>query len=85
MLLLFSGANIPLTELPAWIQGISYVLPLTRGIVAAREIVAGAGLMEVAPLLWGELAVGLAYFLLGYLLFSLFEVFAKRRGTLEVF
>lgn len=85
LLLLFAGANIPLSQFPAWIQSISYVLPLTRGIIAAREIVAGAGLMEVAPLLWGELTVGLAYFLLGYILFSMFEVVAKRRGTLEVF
>jgi uncharacterized membrane protein YedE/YeeE len=61
------------------------MLPLTRGIIAAREIVDGAGLMDVAPLLLGELAVGLAYFIIGYILFAVFEVVAKRRGTLEVF
>jgi hypothetical protein len=37
------------------------------------------------PLLFGELAVGLVYALLGYLLFAVFEVEAKKRGTLEVF
>jgi hypothetical protein len=41
--------------------------------------------MEVMPLLLGELAVGLVYALLGYLLFAVFEVEAKKRGTLEVF
>jgi len=85
LLLIFSGANVPLAELPAWVQTISYMLPLTRGIMAAREIIGGAGLMVVTPLLLGELGVGLAYFLVGYLLFSVFEIVAKRRGTLEVF
>jgi len=84
-LLIFSGANIPLAQLPNWIQAISYALPLTRGIEAARSLVGGAGLAEVAPLLLGELGVGLVYFLLGYVLFAVFEVYAKRKGTLEVF
>jgi hypothetical protein len=37
------------------------------------------------PLLLGELVVGLVYALLGYLLFAVFEVQAKKRGTLDVF
>jgi ABC-2 type transport system permease protein len=70
---------------PAWVQVTSSVLPLTRGIAAARLLVQGASLPEVMPLLLGELAVGLVYALLGYLLFAVFEVEAKKRGTLEVF
>jgi len=85
LLLLFSGANIPLVQLPGWIQAISYSLPLTRGISAARLLVDGAGLVDVYPLLISELGVGLAYFFVGYVLFAIFEVVAKRRGTLEVF
>jgi len=85
LLLLFSGANVPLSSLPAWMQAISFVLPLTRGIEAARALVGGASLVEISPLLWGELTVGLVYFVLGYFLFKAFEVIAKRRGTLEVF
>jgi ABC-2 type transport system permease protein len=85
VLLIFSGANIPLADLPKWIQSISYGLPLTRGIIAARSLVGGASLADIALLLWGEVAVGLVYFVLGYLLFAAFERVAKRRGTLEVF
>lgn len=84
-LLIFSGANIPLEQAPKWIQAVSSVLPLTRGIMAARALISGAGLRDIAPLLWGELGVGLVYFTMGYLLFAAFEVIAKRRGTLEVF
>jgi hypothetical protein len=42
-------------------------------------------LSRVSWLLMGELGIGLLYGVLGYLLFSVFEVVAKRRGTLEVF
>jgi len=85
LLLIFSGANVRLNELPAWVQAISSALPLTRGIAAARLLVQGSSLTEVMPLLAGELAVGLVYGLLGYLMFAIFELEAKRRGTLEVF
>ncbi len=85
LLLIFSGANVQLSQMPAWVQATSSVLPLTRGIAAARLLVKGGSLAEVLPLLLGELAVGLVYSLLGYLLFAVFEVEAKKRGTLEVF
>jgi ABC-2 type transport system permease protein len=84
-LLIFSGANVPLATLPAVLQGVSQALPLTRGIAAARAIVAGASLGEVTPLLAGEFLIGVIYVLLGYVLFRWFEYEAKRRGTLEVF
>jgi ABC-2 type transport system permease protein len=83
LLLVFSGANVPLTTLPGWMQAVSQVLPLTRGIASARQIIAGASLAEVAPLLAGELLIGLAYIFLGYSLFRWFEFQAKQRGTLE--
>jgi ABC-2 type transport system permease protein len=85
LLLLFSGANIPLNTLPAWMQAISWGLPLTRGIASARAIVNGASLAEVAPLLAGELLIGLTYIFVGYVFFRWFEFQGKRRGTLEAF
>jgi ABC-2 type transport system permease protein len=85
LLIIFSGANVPIAQLPAWMQAVSFALPLTRGIQAARLLISGSGLAEVAPLLWSELGVGLVYGLLGYFLFAWFEIQAKRRGTLEVF
>lgn len=81
LLLLFSGANVPLEQLPAWMQAISSSLPLTRGVAAARILVAGGSLESVGSLLVGELLIGLMYSLLGYFLFAAFEMAAKRRGT----
>jgi ABC-2 type transport system permease protein len=85
LLLVFSGANIPLASMPGWMQTVAWGLPLTRGIAAARRLIAGSPLTEVAPLLVGELALGVLYILLGYSLFRWFEFQAKRRGTLEAF
>lgn len=84
-LLLFAGANVPVTSLPQWMQYISWALPLTRGIEAARAIVGGASLAQVSSLLVGEFLIGIAYLVAGYLLFRVFEMEAKRRGTLEAF
>jgi ABC-2 type transport system permease protein len=85
LLYLLSGANVPLDEMPAWMQAVSTCLPLTRGIQSARLLMSGAPLIEVWPLLAGELAVGLAYMLVGFAFFRWFEYQARRRGTLEAF
>jgi hypothetical protein len=85
LLLVFSGANVPLANFPVWVQRAAHLLPLTRGIQAARQVIAGASFVEVAPLLAGEILIGMCYVATGYLLFSWFEMLAKRRGTLEAF
>ena len=83
LLLIFSGANVDLSLLPGWMQSLSSVLPLTRGIASARALIAGAGLPEILPLLLQELAIGLLYGILGFILFRIVEISAKRKGTLE--
>jgi ABC-2 type transport system permease protein len=82
LLLIFSGANIQVSTMPGWMQAISQVLPLTRGIAAARQVIAGDSLAQVAPLLVGEVLLGGLYILVGYSLFRWFEYQGKRRGTL---
>lgn len=85
VLLLTGGANIPRDMLPPALQAVGSVLPVTRSIQAAREVAAGTGLIDVAPLLLEDLAVGLASGLVGFLLFRILETEARRRGTLEGF
>jgi len=82
-LLLFSGANVEIATLPAWMQSVSQGLPLTRGIAAARTIIAGGDLAEVMPLLQMEVLIGVIYIFIGYSMFRWFEFQAKKRGTLE--
>lgn len=84
VLLIFSGSNIELAKLPLWMQSVSELLPLTRGIAAARALIDGASLSSISGLLVEEVLIGVAYAVLGYILFRWFERQAKRRGTLEM-
>ena len=83
LLVLFSGANIPLESLPNWMEAISRISPLTHGIEAARAIADGASLSDVGHLVWTELGIGAAYAGLAYGLFRFFEREGRRRATLE--
>ena len=83
LLLLFCGVNVPLDELPGWMEAIGRALPLTHGIEAAREVAAGAPLSQVDGLLWTEAAIGVVYAFLAYALFRFFEADGRRRATLE--
>lgn len=80
---LLSGVNFPVSELPAWLQPFSYVIPMTYGTTAARAAVEGANLIQLSPILFQEVITGIASIVAGYMLFVGFEVLARRRGTLE--
>jgi len=85
LLLIFCGINFPVSRLPGGLQVISYCLPLTRGVEAARLAVAGGPINQVGGLLAGELAVGLAYALCGYALFRVLESYSRRGGLQEAY
>lgn len=84
-LLILCGVNFPVSRLPDALQVVAYSLPLTRGVLAAREAVAGAAFGQVAGLLAGELLVGAIYAGLGYALFRLLEGWARRGGLQEAY
>ncbi len=79
-----AGVNVPLDLLPGWLSTIAQGLPVTHGVEAARELVAGGTLTDVAPLLGAELLVGVAYAAVGLFLVRLFEVEARRGASLEL-
>jgi ABC-2 type transport system permease protein len=80
---LVCGINFPVAQLPQALQTVSYALPLTRGIQAARLAIQGAPWGQVAPLLGGEIVVGLLYGILGYALFRYFERRSLVQGRLD--
>ncbi|HLG10481.1 MAG TPA: ABC transporter permease [Dehalococcoidia bacterium] len=82
-LLLVSGANIPVEELPGWLAVIGEVLPVTHSIEAARRILAREPLGEAAPLLATDIVIGTTYAVAGLALFGWLESRARRKGTLE--
>jgi ABC-2 type transport system permease protein len=85
ILLVFTGANVALDDLPGWMSTLAQGLPLTHGIEAAREIANGSSLGDVAGLLRTEALIGLAYATAAYGLFRLFETEGRRRASLETY
>jgi ABC-2 type transport system permease protein len=83
-ILLFCGVNIPLNELPGWMQVIGNLLPFTHGLEAVRQAADGAGLDQVGGLIGIELGVGIAYAVLAFMLFSYLERSARANATLDV-
>ena len=83
VLLLVSGANVPLGRLPDWLRAIGSGLPLAHGIEAARGLVAGQTLAENGRPLLLELTIGLAYTGTGILLLRLLEFESRRTASLE--
>jgi ABC-2 type transport system permease protein len=85
LMLLFCGVNIPLAVLPGWMSAISRCLPLTHGIIAARQVSAGASLSSVSGLVWTELGIAAAYALGAYLLFRVLERESRRSAMLDTY
>jgi ABC-2 type transport system permease protein len=83
LMLLVCGVNIPTDALPSWLQAVGEVVPLTHGIEAAREVVAGAALGEVTGLVLTELAIGAVYTAIAFGLFRYFEFSSRKHAALE--
>jgi ABC-2 type transport system permease protein len=84
LLLVFTGANVPIDELPGWMQAISNRIPLTHGIQAARQLADGASLGDVSGLLAAEFAIGVVYTVVGYQAIRFMERESRRRASVQI-
>ncbi len=84
LLLIFTGANVPIDQLPGWMQAISERIPLTHGIEAARQVADGASIGDVSGLLATEAVIGIAYTLAGYAVLRFMELESRRRASLQI-
>lgn len=81
--LLLSGVNFPVSALPAWLQPVSWVIPLTYGTQAVRMAISGASFASLLPTLGWESLDGLFVIVAGYALFAGFENLSRRTGRFE--
>jgi ABC-2 type transport system permease protein len=84
ILLIFCGANVPVSSLPDWMAHISSWLPLTHAIEAARLVAGGSSISAVQGLLGRELGVGLLYAVAGLAIIRFFETQSRRYATLGI-
>lgn len=85
VVIVLCGVNVPTSLLPEWLRAIGDAMPLTHGIAAARDVVAGRSLASVDGLLGTEIGIGAAYLVAGYALFRVFEWESRRRASLETY
>ncbi|SHK19286.1 ABC transporter permease [Paramaledivibacter caminithermalis] len=85
LLLVFCGINYPLSRLPLILRGISYSLPLTRGVQAIRIIIGGGVFSDISSLILEELCIGFLYLTIGFIFFRFLEIYSKKNGTLEMY
>lgn len=83
VMILLSDTVVPREVLPAALRAIGDYLPLTHASAAARDLVAGAGLGEVAGQLGIETAIGLGYAVIAAALLKLFEIESRRKASMD--
>lgn len=78
-----SGAQVPVSYWPAWVQWLAWLFPVTHGLAAVRAVLGGAPTGSVWPQVALEFAVGLGWLAAAVLAFEWLAGQGRRAGTLE--
>jgi len=79
-MLLLCGTNVPLDELPYPLRVVSELMPLTHGLRAGRDAIAGAPAYGAVGV---EFLVAGAYLMLALAMLGVYERGSRRHATLE--
>ncbi|MCL2854449.1 MAG: ABC transporter permease [Defluviitaleaceae bacterium] len=85
LIMIFSGANFPVSQLPIFAQYIANAFPLFRSVAAGNLAMGGSFTPEFARLILGEAALGAIYFAAALALIKIIERTAIKKATLEMF
>lgn len=85
ILILMSGANFPLSQLPYIVQTISYCLPLTHSISAASMLFYAFEMKDFIQQLTIEVLIGSLFYFVSFVLIKKIEKIAIKNSTLEIF
>ena len=83
VLLIFTGTNVALDDLPGWMAAVGRWLPLTHAIEATRMLGDGATWGAVRGLVGTELLIGLAYVVVGLSSIRVLERLSRSGATLD--
>ena len=85
VLLIFTGTNVALDDLPGWMAAIGRCLPLSHAIEANRMLADGATWAAVQGLVGRELLIGMVYVAVGLAAIRWFEHLSRAGATLDRF
>lgn len=84
IIMIVCGITFPVLVLPNWLRAISYTLPFTHGIKAARLIMLnGYSISQAIQPIMYTLILGFVYVIMGILLFKYIEHVAKVKGAFD--
>lgn len=83
VLLIFTGTNVALEDLPGWMAAIGSCLPLTHAIEATRLLGDGAAWAAVQGLVGTELLIGALCLAVGLCALRVFEHLSRAGATLD--
>lgn len=84
LLMIFTGAEFPIENLPKQVQFVSWLFPLTKSIKAMNELLEGSG-DHFILLLMMEILTGLLYIILARMIFAGAERAARMNGSLDMY
>jgi ABC-2 type transport system permease protein len=83
VLMALCGINVPVSFYPGWLEWISRCLPITNGLEAIRDVIAGAPSSTIAAHVGAELLVMSVWLSLALVTFGAFVRAGQRDGSLE--
>ncbi|WP_250404489.1 ABC transporter permease [Streptomyces cellostaticus] len=81
LMLLVCGVNVPLESLPDWLQVVGRLMPMTHGIQAAREVLAGT--TGAGGLMLLEFLKALVYLGIALVVLRVLEQNSRRHAVLD--
>ena len=84
ILMIFTGAEFPVSQLPRWGQLLSRFLPLTHSI-EAMNVLFGKGSGDVTQLLIYELGIAAFYIILAWAMLCGAEMICRKNGKFDLF
>jgi len=83
---ILAGMMFPVSVLPDWMQKISFCLPLTHSLEAARQsLLTGAGFSKIAVNLWALVIFIIVLIPLTILVNSICMKIAKKKGAFSTY
>ena len=83
LMMAFCGVSVPVSFWPTWIQRIVSVMPVTHGLQAMRLLFNGGPLTSIVQGVAAELALGLAWLVLGVMSMDYMANRGRRDGSIE--
>lgn len=86
LIMALSGINFPVEKLPAWLQGVSSILPLTNALSGVKVLlINGQANNLVYGFILKEFVLGIIFSIIAYIALKIMERLAKVKASLDIY